>query len=734
MTKLNSKLRFRRTVLALAICSALGTVYAQERFEETTVNAGVGFVGGTSADRALPYQYKGLRNRSGATGLLSFEYILRDDEKLDWIDFKGDDLLGVNRESNLTWRDPGSWKFTADYSELVRYDPNTINSGMVGSGSTSPQVVRVPVGTGSDFDLQTKRSGMSVGLIKWVSPTLQMEVGLKTEKKEGSRLFGIGMSCPSAVAPGCGPSTGINTGSAVLLLPEPINATHNQIEARLSYVVDKLLVNLGYYGSFYANENATLAPSIPGSLNNSVGGLLPLSNGLQGVLSQRIALAPDNQAHQFDVSGLYSFSDSTRATFRLGYARATQRDSFEGLGFVGVPAGVTSLGAEVHTTNARLGLTARPVPKLSLLADWRYDDRDDRTPIAVYNLAGSGPTAMTWTNRNLPNRKIRGKLQANWQFSSDYRGTVGADVETIDRGSFTPSSQVFGVSAFRQNTRESSVSAELRRRMSESFSGSIGVSRSRRDGSNWLMPNAGKGVIEVSNPTDAVNGFLPTSVFMPTLADRQRDKAKLFADWQPSAKLSLQVSAEKGSDSFTTPTVYGLRDTGMDQFSVDLGYALSASWALNGYASKGSQTLNQLRPAGYAMAFSNKSLGAGLGITGKPMSKLEMGANLSFFEDVNVYAQTLDVFAGADAVTLLAASGGLPDITYRQTTLKLFGKYVLDPKSSIGVDLVFQRTNFDDWAWINNGVPYGYSDGTTVIQKPNQNVAYLGVTYSYRWQ
>jgi hypothetical protein len=116
------------------------------------------------------------------------------------------------------------------------------------------------------------------------------------------------------------------------------------------------------------------------------------------------------------------------------------------------------------------------------------------------------------------------------------------------------------------------------------------------------------------------------------------------------------------------------------------------------------------------------------------MSKLEMGANLSFFEDVNVYAQTLDVFAGADAVALLAASGGLPDITYRQTTLKLFGKYVLDPKSSIGVDLVFQRTNFDDWAWINNGVPYGYSDGTTVIQKPNQNVAYLGVTYSYRWQ
>ncbi|HJV61029.1 MAG TPA: MtrB/PioB family outer membrane beta-barrel protein, partial [Albitalea sp.] len=129
----------------------------------------------------------------------------------------------------------------------------------------------------------------------------------------------------------------------------------------------------------------------------------------------------------------------------------------------------------------------------------------------------------------------------------------------------------------------------------------------------------------------------------------------------------------------------------------------------------------------------NKATTLGLGFTGKPMANLEIGGNLSFMDDRSEYAQTLDAGAGGEAAALLAATGGLPDTLFRQTTLKLFGRYTLDKQSSIRVDLAHQRTRWTDWAWGYNGVPFAFSDGTTIVRKPTQNVTFIGVTYVRRW-
>ena len=63
------------------------------------------------------------------------------------------------------------------------------------------------------------------------------------------------------------------------------------------------------------------------------------------------------------------------------------------------------------------------MPKLTLQADLRYANRDDKTPIAPYSLQGT----TVYTNQQLPEQKTSGKLQAIYQFSEDYRGTLGAD-------------------------------------------------------------------------------------------------------------------------------------------------------------------------------------------------------------------------------------------------------------------------------------------------------------------
>lgn len=704
--------RHRPTLIVLAVFVTCAATQAQADSEDAlplvqgSVSVGLGFVDGSSADRAQFGQYNGLHNDRNWVGMLGMDYSLRDPENSKWVDFQADDLLGDTRELRLVWKNPGQWKFTADYGELVRSEPNTINTGTIGLGSTTPQVALLAggAGTGTDFEMKTKRSGLGIGFSKIINSAVQFDVNLKSENKEGSRLFGIGMTCPSPIAPGCSGTTGINTGWALLMLPEPINSNHSQLEARVSYAQDKLRMSAGYYGSFYQNSNSTLNPGVPGSLNNPLGGPLALSAGLQPLLSQPVALAPDNQAHQLDVTGNYAFTDKTQGTFKLAYTTATQTDDFASAGLIGSPVGVANLGGKVNTTLARLGVTSRPIPKLSLLADWRYENKDDKTPIGSY------------ANRNLSDQKNQGKVQASWQFNDAYRGTLGADYEAIDRDVFTPTSAVPGI---RQKTEETGVRAELRRRMTENFSGSIALSSSLRDGSNWLRIDRGPVV---------------TDVFMPTLADRQRDKIRLFADWQPAEKLALQFSAEEGKDKYTSPSVYGLRNTRMNQFAVDWNYALSFNWNFNGYLSTGQQTFNQSHFAGYVMSFENTSTNAGVGFTGKVSKQIQVGGNLTFADDKSTYAQSLDSFAGADSTALLAATGGLPDVRYRQTALKLFGKYDLDKRSAVRVDLVHQQNRVNDWTWGYNGVPFVYSDGTTVTQHAKQNVGFIGVTYVYQLQ
>lgn len=723
--------RLSPSVLALALFAAFGPAWSQTApAVEGSASLGIGLVSGDREDRSQFDQYNGLRPDSNAFGIFGADYYRRDDTKGTVIEFQASDLFNHNRELGLRWKKPGDWKFGAGYSETTRNDTAFANTGLIGAGSTTPQVVVLTggPGTGSDYDFRVKRSALGFDFSKVISSRLQIDASVKSEKKEGSRLWGIGMACPSPIAPGCRATNAAEVGWAVLMIPEPVNANHSQLEGRVTYAGDRLTLSGGYYGSFYRNEHGSLNPVVPGALFNAVGQLLPLSTGLQPLLNNPVALPPDNQAHHLDLTGTYGFSARTKLNFKLAYSQATQHQDFLGAGLTGAPVGVSDLGGKVSTTLAQVGFTSRPMARLNVSGNVRYQRKDDDTPIALYGLEG----AATYTNRQLPRKDIQAKAQAAYDITTDWRGTVGVDYRSIDRGTFTPTAAVAGITALRQETEEFGVRAELRRRMSENLSGALSIESSKRDGSNWLLDNSGRGVTEVTDAAAAGFAF-NNGIFMPTLADRQRDKVKLSADWQPNDKLSLQGVAEVGRDKFSSPSAYGLRKSAMNSLSLDATYALNDKWNINGFVSYGQQELDQARPDAAFMAFDNTATTLGLGFTGKPMANLEVGGNLSYMNDRSEYAQTLDAGASGEAAALLAATGGLPDTLFRQTTLKLFGKYTLDKVSSIRVDLIHQRTRWTDWAWGYNGLPFAYSDGTTIVRKPTQNVTFIGVTYVRRW-
>ena len=710
---------FSKKLLVLSVLAAFGSAHADEEEvaqlikPDSSVSVGLGAATGDSKDRAIFGQYNGRRLDSSYL-LLDIDVVKRDDALGLWTNFQGSNLGLDNQELSFSQNKQGDWKYSVEYSELVRRDPRTINTGMLNAGTTTPTVVSLAtLGAGENLNLDIRRKAVSLSGEKWLTPNLMFEASFKNEDRNGARLSGTGLVCANNIAytfP-CSTTTG-----ALLMLPEPINSTTKQFEAKLNYSGDKYMVSGGYYGSFFTNANGSLNPTVSGNLYNPDGTINTNSapgSTLVGYLQQSVALPPDNQAHQFYASGNYAFTQTTHATFKYAYTHATQNEEFGSMGLSGAPTGVSNLGGVLDSNLIQLGLTARPMPKLTTLANLRYEDKADKTPLALYN--------GVYTNNLNSSKKLNGKLEGSYQLPDNYRATLGVDYATVNRDHPVTTSSIMNttlspLAGLREETRELGFRAELRRSLSETLNAAISYVQSRREGGSWLS----------IGPVDTT-GNPPTGTYPMTMTDRKRDKVRVSADWTPTDNLSLQFMLEDGKDTYTSPTDKGLRDTGMSSYGIDAALSLSENWKLTGYVNQANQILHVDHNVGYLAELKNINTSVGLGVVGRPSSKLEVGADLSYMDDTNRYQQSM-------ATGAAIVGGGLPDVTYRVTSLKLFGKYALQKNADIRVNLIQQIVEFNEWTWGYNGTPFTYSDNTTVSMQQNQNVTFLGASYIYKFR
>jgi MtrB/PioB family decaheme-associated outer membrane protein len=695
---------FSQKLLALSVLAACGLAHAEEDEiaplikPESSVSVGLGDAVGNSQDKTIFGQYNGMRKDS-AFLMLDMDLIKRDDAVGLWTTVQGRNLGLDDREMSFSQNKQGDWKYSVEYSELVHRDPRTINTGVLNAGTTTPTVASlITPGTGTDLNLNIKRKAVSLEGEKWLTPNLMLEASAKNEDRDGSRLSGTGITCGNTVLSSipCTTTTG-----AMLMLPEPINSTTKQFEAKLNYSGEKFMVSGGYYGSFFTNANGSLNPTVSGNLYNPNGSSFdPAATGLSNFLQQPVALPPDNQAHQLYVSGSYAVTPKTHATFKFSHTHATQSEDFGSMGLTGGPAGVSNLGAVLDSNVAQLGMTARPMAKLSVLGNLHYENKADKTPLALYDGA--------YTNDLNSSRRLTGKLEGSYRLPDNLRATLGVNYASVHRdlpvstaAIYNPSAAIYPLSGLREDTRELGYRAELRRSMSETLNAAISYVHSKRDGGNWLN----------------IDPYSTVGTYPSTMLDRNRDKVKLSADWMPIEKLSLQFMLEDGKDSYTAPTDKGLRDTGMSSYGIDAALNMSRKWKLTGYVNQSRQTLH-VDHLGYLAELQDANTSFGMGVVGKPSHKLELGGNLSYMNDSNRYAQSL----------------GLPDVTYRVTSLKLYGKYAVKKNADVRVDLLHQRAKFDEWTWGYNGTPFAYSDNTTVSMQPSQSVTLIGARYVYKFR
>jgi MtrB/PioB family decaheme-associated outer membrane protein len=201
---------------------------------------------------------------------------------------------------------------------------------------------------------------------------------MHTQRRRGEAAFGVELghgllltgSAARETRDGFKPISAVS--SAVqensVTLPDVVDTTTDQFNLGLQYSQGKGSIKAGYYGSIFTNDVKAISWRDPADATRTAS----------------MSSAPSNEFHQFNLTGEYAFTPTTRVVADAYYGRARQDQAF--LSDPSLPLGLpaTSADATVVTKLANIRFSMRPLHNLGLYARFKYDDRDDQTPVQTF--------------------------------------------------------------------------------------------------------------------------------------------------------------------------------------------------------------------------------------------------------------------------------------------------------------------------------------------------------------
>jgi MtrB/PioB family decaheme-associated outer membrane protein len=376
-------------------------------------------------------------------------------------------------------------------------------------------VVATDVPAFHNFDIDTIRKKYDGGFSYQFDPQWEFKASARHEDRTGTKLLNM---------------LSLANGTSAVTLPDLIDQSTDQYNASVNYTSEKLFVQAAYYGSIFRNHVDSMNwqnPFLPATVAH-------------------MSSAPSNDFHQFTLTGGYHFSPTTKLVLYGSYARNTQNDSFlgdPGNSPLGLP--VSSLNGLVVTKAFNAKLTAKPATGLNLTAGYKYDDRDNRTPVNTFEFydAGEPKTGVSpfnaalglpagtlgsniniYANRPYSKKLNQANLDADYVVAKGQAVKVGYEWQKIDRS--CPGSWINCADA--PETRENTGRAEWRVNVIPDLSGRLSYAYSQRrvdyDENAWLalvpMANvipAGGATVSVAsflNQT-GLTGFGPVAPFVP---------------------------------------------------------------------------------------------------------------------------------------------------------------------------------------------------------------------------
>src|SRR5262245_12987261 len=695
----------RWTAISAALAGVYGSAFAQQ--EEITdlttpqseVSVGLGY---WSKDRPRLGTYDGM-NQKGPYGLLDAFINSREDRTGTWFNLEARNLGIDTAEMRAEWLRQGTFGIFAAYTRTPPDEPYTVFTAVQGIGTTTQRVPTPSATELGGIHLGTLRESLGAGFTKVLGGGYDFRVNFKSEDKTGDRLWGRG-GAPEFAA-------------------EPINSNTRQLEAILSYTSKQFQLNGGYYGSWYTNRNAMVDTALT-----------------SGASPFFLSLPLDNQQHQVFVNGGYNLSESTRATFKVSYARATQNEQIPvGTGVPTLAGAPTQLDGRLDTTLMQAGVTSRATREFTWLASLRYYNSDEKTPQfrVVDNGTGCAATGACVDTTPLQIKTTSGKLEGNYRMPQNWTLVGGLDVSHQERNVPLGNVNAAGVDLqrwvpWRANVDETTLRIEARRSLAETLNGRIALSHSKRDGSEYTATNQAQ--------SDLINPI--------HIADRDRNKLKLMLDWMAAQSLTLTFNVDYAKDDYKNGDArpYGLIDGTASLFSIDAAYAINEKWSLSAWYTRDQTEATQRGqrngtgdPAEAVKEAQLEDVGdtLGIGLRGMLAPKLKAGLDLLYSKNVNKYPESITL-VGAGNVYRSGTTGPLPNITNTLIRINLNAVYSLQKNAELRFDWIHERWKTDDWSWLfADGTPFTYgtsTDGTQLVQASKQNADFVGVRYIYRFR
>jgi MtrB/PioB family decaheme-associated outer membrane protein len=349
----------------------------------------------------------------------------------------------------------------------------TSSSALVAGVLTAPtagQLATAAAIQGADLpafhsvELYTKRTKYTAGAVIAINRLLEVSGSFSHEDKVGLKPLGT--------------VTAVTGGDISTIIPDLINQTTEQLDLGLKYKLGALTLEGAYDASIFTNE-------VKG---------MTWTNWALPTSTQTISSAPSNQFHQARLTASFTVSPTTRVVADASYARGTQNQAFLTASYAPIVP-VASASALVVTKVANLKLSSRPLKDLALNANYKFEDRDNKTPVNTYGfydagVSGSGtsvfssyyPGLTLGSNLNLNANRPYSKRTNQFDLGADYHVAegqairAGAQYQVISRN--CPGSWISCADA--DKAKEGTLDLEWRGNFLNSFDARIGAAHSRR--------------------------------------------------------------------------------------------------------------------------------------------------------------------------------------------------------------------------------------------------------------
>jgi MtrB/PioB family decaheme-associated outer membrane protein len=607
---------------------------------------------GVSDDSARFGKYTGL-NESGAYLDANIDYTLRS-ENARYLKILGTNLGLDSRFIGVRGGQQGAWDLEVYYDQLPRNVFDDTATPFLGTDSSSLTLPANWVRAGNTQgmtaldatlrkqDIQQERQTLGAGLDVTPWKKLSLIADYRRTQLEGNRL-----------------QPGAFLGSSTELA-QPIDFTTDDLKFGVGYGGASWNAELSYLGSFFRNSEPDYAWDNPYTTGN-------VDRGSQ-------AQPPDNDFQQVALAGGWRGPKRTTLTGRIATGRMEQNEQF--VPYTRNPAIVTqplpqqNLAGKVDTTNVYLRATSSPWRPLRLNAEYRLDDRDNKTTVATYDYVITdivpGPMAS-----NLPYgyKRQTYALDADVRVLSGVRIAFGWDFRNMER-----------TLQERVDMDTNRLWTKLRVQPASAIDASLLLATEKRDGSEYTTLTTGA----PQNP-------LMRKYYM---ADRDRDEIEFRLGWLASDAVNLGFLGRYAEDKYDKSEI-GVREASDMSLTLDGSIAIGKGGSIYGALTRETIKSEQANSQNFADPnwLGDTQDEFDTAVVGLTLA--ELTDKLSLDVDYTYSQSTGDV---AIAIANSTQDGAFPELETKLHSFRISLDYDLSESTTVRVGYWYEHYRSDDWA------------------------------------